>query len=84
MFQMLGVFSEFERAMISERVKSSLARLRAAGKVLGRKPLDANKAEKIRQSLIAGRSINATAKAMCVGVGTVHRIKVAMASMEAA
>jgi len=78
MFQMLGVFSEFERAMISERVKSSLARVRAAGKVLGRKPLDASKAEKIRQSLIAGRSINATAKAMCVGVGTVHRIKVAM------
>jgi DNA invertase Pin-like site-specific DNA recombinase len=84
MFQMLGVFSEFERAMISERVKSSLARVRAAGKVLGRKPLDAGKAEKIRESLIAGQSINATAKAMSVGVGTVHRIKVAMASMEAA
>jgi DNA invertase Pin-like site-specific DNA recombinase len=84
MFQMLGVFSEFERAMISERVKSSLARVRAAGKVLGRKPLDARKAEKIRKSLNQGVSINKTAKALQVGVGTVHRIKVAMASQVAA
>ena len=38
MFQMLGVFSEFERAMIVERVKASLARARAQGKRLGRRP----------------------------------------------
>jgi DNA invertase Pin-like site-specific DNA recombinase len=80
MFQMLGVFSEFERSMISERVKSSLARLRASGKVLGRKPLDPMKVRKIEQSLLAGQSINATAKAMKVGVGTVHRIKVKLAA----
>lgn len=79
MFQMLGVFSEFERAMISERVKSSLARVRASGKVLGRKPLDPQKAKRITESLQAGRSISATAKALGVGLGTVHRIKVAMA-----
>lgn len=79
MFQMLGVFSEFERAMISERVKSSLARLRAQGKVLGRKPLDPKKADRIREALKAGRSISATAKALKVGLGTVHRIKVTMA-----
>lgn len=79
MFQMLGVFSEFERSMISERVKSSLARLRASGKVLGRKPLDPKKADRIRESLKAGRSISATAKALEVGVGTVHRIKTKMA-----
>ena len=79
MFQLLGVFSEYERAMISERVKSSLARLRAQGKVLGRKPLDPSKAKRIRESLQAGQSINATAKALQVGVGTVHRIKTKMA-----
>lgn len=84
MFQMLGVFSEFERAMVSERVKSSLARLRASGKVLGRKPLDPAKVEHIRTSLAQGVSINKTAKALKVGVGTVHRIKVAMTSAEAA
>jgi membrane-bound ClpP family serine protease len=33
--QMLGVFSEFERAMIQERVKAGLARARAQGKRLG-------------------------------------------------
>ena len=79
MFQMLGVFSEFERAMISERVKSSLARLKAAGVVLGRKPLDPAIVEKIRGSLSRGMSINATAKALKIGVGTVHREKVKMA-----
>ena len=79
MFQLLGVFSEYERAMVSERVKSSLARLRAQGKVLGRKPLDPAKVETIRSSLLAGQSINATAKALKVGVGTVHRIKTKMA-----
>lgn len=84
MFQMLGVFSEFERAMVSERVKSSLARLREQGKVLGRKPLDPAKVEHIKASLDQGISINKTAKALQVGIGTVHRIKVAMASAEAA
>lgn len=84
MFQMLGVFSEFERAMISERVKSSLARLREQGKVLGRKPLDPRTVEKIEQSLNEGTSINATARALKVGVGTVHRIKTKMTLAEAA
>ncbi len=78
MFQLLGVFSEYERAMVSERVKSSLARLRASGKVLGRKPLDPDKVTRIRASLDQGISINATAKALKVGIGTVHRIKVKM------
>ena len=36
MFQMVGVFAEFEREMISERVKSGLDRVRAKGKKLGR------------------------------------------------
>src|SRR6185369_5266074 len=34
-FQMLGVFAEFERAMIRERVIAGLARARADGKRLG-------------------------------------------------
>ena len=79
MFQMLGVFSEYERAMISERVKSSLARVKASGKVLGRKPLDPRVIERIKMSLQEGQSINATARSLKVGVGTVHRIKVTMA-----
>ena len=33
---MLGVFSEFEREIIRERVNSGLARAKAQGKTLGR------------------------------------------------
>ncbi|MDA8860685.1 recombinase family protein [Planktomarina temperata] len=36
MFQMVGVFSEFERSMISERVKLSLLRAKKEGRKLGR------------------------------------------------
>jgi DNA invertase Pin-like site-specific DNA recombinase len=36
MFQMCGVFAEFERSMIVERVNAGLARARANGVVLGR------------------------------------------------
>src|SRR5580700_1728813 len=43
MFQMLGVFAEFERAIIVERVKSGLARARSQGKRLGRPTLSAEK-----------------------------------------
>lgn len=35
MFQMVGVFSEFERSMISERVKLGLNRVRSTGTKLG-------------------------------------------------
>jgi Resolvase, N terminal domain len=39
MFQMIGVFAEFERAMIQERVRAGLARARGEGKRLGRPPI---------------------------------------------
>lgn len=76
MFGMMGVFAEFERAMISERVKSGLARSSKKG---GRPRLDLDKQRKIERLLGGGLSINKTAKKLRVGVGTVHRIKTAMA-----
>src|SRR5215813_4039987 len=36
LFQMMGVFAEFERAIIQERVRAGLARARSEGKRLGR------------------------------------------------
>ena len=39
MFQMMGVFSEFERAMIQERVRAGLARAKEDGVTLGRPTL---------------------------------------------
>jgi DNA invertase Pin-like site-specific DNA recombinase len=40
MFQMMGVFAEFERAMIQERVRAGLARAKDEGKTLGRPKID--------------------------------------------
>lgn len=77
MFQMLGVFAEFERAMISERVKSGLAR---SDKKPGRPALPYEKKRRIERMLSGGTSINQTAKKLKVGIGTVHRIKTAMAN----
>jgi DNA invertase Pin-like site-specific DNA recombinase len=41
LFQMMGVFAEFERAMIQDRVKSGLQSARTQGKTLGRPSTDA-------------------------------------------
>ena len=75
MFQMLGVFSEFERAMIVERVKAGLSRAQSQGKKLGRRPVSADVVERIKAHLAAGTGILKTAKALGVGTGTVHRVK---------
>jgi DNA invertase Pin-like site-specific DNA recombinase len=76
MFGMLSVFAEFERAMISERVRAGLARSQKKG---GRPALDWHKKQKIERLLRGGTSINQTARKMSVGVATVHRIKTSMA-----
>src|SRR5277367_2578596 len=40
MFQMLGVFAEFERGIITERINAGLARAKEKGTVLGRPRID--------------------------------------------
>lgn len=80
MFQLLGVFSEYERAMIGERVRAGLAR---STKKAGRPPLDTDKAERIKRELNRGLSINSISKRLKVGVATVHRIKHQMAAQAA-
>ena len=54
MFQMMGVFAEFERAMIRERVKAGLERARAQGKTLGRPTISASTDAAIRKALKKG------------------------------
>jgi DNA invertase Pin-like site-specific DNA recombinase len=80
LFQMLGVFAEFERAMIRDRVLAGLGRARKAGKVLGRPRLAPDKETAVRSMLAAGKGINSTAKAIGVSNGVVERIKAAMAA----
>ncbi len=76
MFGMAGVFAEFERSMIVERVNAGLARARAQGKTLGR-PRSTDDAA-IRAALAAGNGILKTAKLCGVGTSAVQRVKAEM------
>lgn len=80
MFGMLGVFAEFERSMIQERVKAGLARARAQGKHLGRPRLAPELEAAVAASLGEGLGIHRTARLHGVGTGTVQRIKAEMAA----
>ena len=75
MFQMMGVFAEFERAMIQERVKSGLARARASGQRLGRPPVAARKRAEVLKLRQAGMSVRNIARTAGLAPGTVQRIR---------
>ena len=74
MFQMLGVFAEFERSIIQERVRAGLARAKGEGKVLGRPRIAADVETAVRATLANGTGMMKAAKMHRVGVGTVVRI----------
>lgn len=76
MFGMLSVFADFEREMIRARIMAGLSR---STKKAGRPALEPEKVDRIKRTLASGLSINATARKLKCGVGTVHRIKVEMA-----
>jgi DNA invertase Pin-like site-specific DNA recombinase len=77
MFQMLGVFAEFERSMIRERVMAGLSRAKADGTQLGRRRLEDSDADKVAAIVAAraeGTGIRRIARELGVGVGTVLRL----------
>ena len=78
MFQMCGVFAEFERAMIQERVKAGLKRARANGKTLGRPRIGAAIERTIARDRRNGKGIHAIATEVGVGSGTVQRVIASM------
>jgi DNA invertase Pin-like site-specific DNA recombinase len=72
-----GMFAEFERATIQERVRAGLRRARSEKKRLGRPRLDPPKLEaRIRKALAApGRpGVREIAKQFGIAPGTVQRI----------
>lgn len=79
LFQMMGVFAEFERSIIVERVKSGMARAKAQGKRLGKPAVAEAKVEAVKAELARGTGIVKTARLCGVGVYTVQRIKKEMA-----
>jgi DNA invertase Pin-like site-specific DNA recombinase len=80
MFGMLGVFAEFERAMIRDRVKAGMARIKAgaetkSGRPIGRPKIGADVERRIREQLAAGTGILKTASIVGVGSGTVQKVR---------
>jgi DNA invertase Pin-like site-specific DNA recombinase len=83
MFQMMGVFAEFERAMIQERVRAGIRRARAhgtkIGRPLGRPKTDAATEAAILAALAKGeQGMRRIAVEFGVGTGTVQRIAAEM------
>ena len=75
LFQMMGVFAEFERSMIQERVRAGLRRAKDDGKKLGRPRIAPQLEERIVAALKAGETIRGVADKFDVNPSTVQRIK---------
>ena len=74
MFQMMGVFAEFERSIIQERVRAGLARARSEGKKLGRPPIAPELEARIRDALRARESMRKIAARLGVSTNTVLKV----------
>ena len=82
LFQMLAVFAEFERAIITSRITAGLDRARAKGVQFGRPNLSLDRRTKVQKALIDGLSIRQVAKATGVSTASVQRIKRSMMTVE--
>jgi len=75
LFQMMGVFSEFERAIIRERVRSGLERAKAQGKVLGRRRNDdPQRLASVQRLRKKGVGIGKIARTLGIGASYVQRV----------
>ena len=75
LFGMLGVFSEFERAMIRDRVLAGLDRARSSGKRLGRPRTTPFQVQRIRLALDEGRGVRETARLLKVSAAKVSEVR---------
>ena len=71
---MMGVFAEFERSMIQERVRAGLRRAKAEGKQLGRPRIAPELEQRILAARKGGLSVRKTAAEFGVDPATVQRI----------
>jgi DNA invertase Pin-like site-specific DNA recombinase len=75
LFQMMGVFAEFERAIIRERVRAGLQRAKAEGKVLGRRRNDDPKRlASVRRLRKKGAGIGKIARTLGIGASYIQRV----------
>jgi DNA invertase Pin-like site-specific DNA recombinase len=71
MFTVISAIAEFECSLISERVRSGLAKARAQGKILGRPKVNAETIKEIKRLRKQGLSLTQTAKQLGVSYQTV-------------
>src|SRR5712675_319911 len=74
MFQMLGVFAEFERGIIRERVNAGLSRARANGIKLGRRRVKPSVEAQILELRAKGDGILKIGKKLGIGTSVVQRV----------
>src|SRR3954470_15530399 len=74
MFQMMGVFAEFERGMIRERVNAGLARAKAKGVKLGRRRIAPQLEQRIRELRSEGKGVLKIGQLLGVGTSAVQRV----------
>jgi DNA invertase Pin-like site-specific DNA recombinase len=78
MFGMLGVFAEFEREMIAERVRAGIKNARArgtkTGRPFGRPRVGAGVEREVRRLRAQDWGVNRIARELGIGSGTVRRI----------
>jgi DNA invertase Pin-like site-specific DNA recombinase len=74
MFQMLGVFAEFERGIIRERVNAGLARARANGTKLGRRRVGQAVEAQILELKAKGDGILKIGRKLGIGTSVVQRL----------
>ncbi|WP_174502157.1 recombinase family protein [Acidiphilium sp. C61] len=75
LYGMLGVFAEFERAIIRDRINASLDRAGREGKRLGRPRLAPIRIDQITRSLNEGRGVRETARLLQVSPAKVTQVR---------
>ena len=71
---MLGIFAEFERDVLRERVKAGMQHARLKGKVLGRPTTARDKADEIQQLIAEGLNKKEIANRLGVGRASIYRV----------
>jgi DNA invertase Pin-like site-specific DNA recombinase len=74
MYQLLGVFAEFERGIICERINAGLARAKAKGTKLGRRTVKPSVEARIRELRSTGVGILKIGRIVGVGTSVVQRV----------
>ena len=73
MFQMLGVFAEFEQAILFDRTMAGLARARAQGKRLRRPATSVQTISRARELRATGMSMDRIARELGIGKSVAQR-----------